>query len=288
MFDYFRIMFDHEDNIIDDGAIDANLIEQNQVKPYFEDFFHDNNLVEGVFKQDLYDNDLVNIELITQQPFIQHTSLIEGNICEATYNAAIPFNELDSNYSFEHGNDNISFLGFSHVERLADIQAGPTCGFEALENIIQLNNPNILNSLSDELQYHEYYDGGLVSSGALNTSHYQHILNSHNIPSHWNNFSHENIINAIEHDHGVLAIGKAHSLNPMVYPDLEGNHAFVITDVIRDDFGQITHYKGIDSNFENQETIWPVENIEDALTKIDSRPQLLITDRPLNWNNYNV
>lgn len=73
----------------------------------------------------------------------------------------------------------ISFTGLTAVEPLADLQAGPTCGFEAIENFIQLYNPGFSNTLSDYLQHSELFDGGgqMVANGmTLDPRHYQHIL----------------------------------------------------------------------------------------------------------------
>ncbi len=196
---------------------------------------------------------------------IVDSSLPETNVGHSSYN-------------------NVSFGGFAGVESIADVQSGPTCGFEAVENLVQLDNQNVSNSFSDWLQQGEAYDGGVTQEGALNPQHYQHILSSNNIPSHWDTFSHDSIANAVNSDQGVLAIGNAHDLNPSLYPNPEGSHAFVITDTITDDFGNITHYKGVDSNIGGSESIWPAQNIENALNNSGYSQSLLITDRPLNWN----
>lgn len=180
----------------------------------------------------------------------------------------------------------ISFKGFAAIEPLADLQVGPTCGFEAIENFIQLGNPGCTNTLSDYLQQSEFFDGGgkLVPGGvALDPLHYQHILGDFGIGTQWYDFSHETLTQAVEGNRGVLAVGDAHFLDPTAYSSKNAYHAFMITDVTRGPSGEITGYKGLDSNFQQKEVYWTPEAIENALRHSPLRQPLLISMQEMKW-----
>ncbi|MBN1187326.1 MAG: hypothetical protein JXB49_33925 [Bacteroidales bacterium] len=183
-------------------------------------------------------------------------------------------------------NDQLAFKGFFNVEPIADLQNGPTCGFEAIENFIQLNNPNISNNLSEYLQNNEIFDfGGQLSEGGitLDPNHYQHILNDFGIRTAWLSYNSEILSHAISENHGVLVVGDAHYLNPEAYPNKGSYHAFMVTDTIKDSAGAITAYKGLDSNFPNQESIWSSECLENAINHSPLKQQLLVSDTELDW-----
>ena len=180
----------------------------------------------------------------------------------------------------------ISFTGLGLTSHLADLQCGPTCGFEAIENLIQLNNTGYNNSLSDYLQHAEFFDGGSipVDGGlSLNPQHYQHILNDFGINADWHAFSHDLLIDLITKNRGILAVGDAHYLDSVSYPQMNSHHAFVITDAVHDDFGNVIGYKGLDSNFSGQEVEWSPQQIEGALQHSLLKECLLISGKEMNW-----
>ena len=157
---------------------------------------------------------------------------------------------------------------------------------EAIENFIQLYNPGFRNTLSDYLQHSELFDGGgqMVANGmTLDPRHYQHILGDFGIGTEWHEFSHESLAQAIAQNRGVLAVGDAHYLNPAAYPTERAYHAFMITDISRGPLGEITAYKGIDSNFQQQEISWSPEAIEQALGHSPLQQQLLVSLQEMKW-----
>ena len=180
----------------------------------------------------------------------------------------------------------ISFKGLTAVEPLADLQVGPTCGFEAIENFIQLGNPGCTNTVSDYLQRSELFDGGgqLVTDGiALDPRHYQHILGDFGIGTQWHQFSHDGLAQALSENRGILAVGDAHYLDPTTYPSEHSYHAFMITDITRGFLGEITAYKGLDSNFHQQEVHWSPKAIENALRHSPLRQPLLVSLQEMKW-----
>jgi hypothetical protein len=190
---------------------------------------------------------------------------------------------IGQNHSSGH---EISFKGFTAVEPLADLQVGPTCGFEAIENFIQLGNPGCNNTLSDYLQQSELFDGGgnlLMDGVTLDPAHYQHILSDFGIGTQWYDFSHDTLAQAIEGNRGVLAVGDAHFLDPSSYSSKNAYHAFMITDITRGPSGEITDYKGLDSNFLQKEVHWSPEAIEKALRHSLLRQPLLISMQEMKW-----
>jgi hypothetical protein len=184
-----------------------------------------------------------------------------------------------------HG-PSLAFTGFQHVAPIADLQIGPTCGFEAVENLLQLSHPGLGNHLSDCLQQAEALDGGShVAPGgyALHPAHYQHILESFGVDSEWLPFSHDALSRLLDANHGVLAVGDAHDLDGSSYPSPGSYHAFVVTDVIRDPIGRILGYRGLDSNFAGQEVTWSAQQIEQAIRHAPLDKGLLATIGELAW-----
>lgn len=192
-------------------------------------------------------------------------------------------------YALSHKQSHIqevSFTGLTAIEPIADIQKGPTCGFEAIENIIQLSSLNYNNSLSEYLQHSELFDGGAVSVNggfALNPEHYRHILHDFGVETDWHQFNNQTLVNAISENKGILAVGDAHYLDANSYPEINSFHAFVITDADFDDNGCVIKYKGIDSNFPNAETRWSPDSIKLALDHSPIRMPLLISNHEMNW-----
>jgi hypothetical protein len=173
------------------------------------------------------------------------------------------------------------------VSLLADQQKGPTCGFEAIENIIQLFY-DIGNDLleSDLLQRAESYgaavpmpEGGV----ALDIRAYESILQDYRISSNWYPFDPAQVvIPALANNRGVLAVGDVHCLYPDPNLRVGSNHAFVLTNFYTDQSEQyVVGYVGLDSNFAQTEVFWPHHNMARALQwasqNVVSLP-VLITD----------
>jgi hypothetical protein len=187
----------------------------------------------------------------------------------------------------------IRFKGFKHVEPIADEQSGPTCGFEAIENILQL-----FHRVSDDLTKRDLLPRALrygvarpVHGGySLDIRAYQRILCDYGIIARWYPFDHQQvIIPALRGNHGVLVVGDAHFLNQQAYPYPNSGHAFVLANYYTEETGYfILGYVGIDSNFARQEMVWPYQTVEAAAAwaarNVLPYP-VLITDTPGNWPN---
>lgn len=167
----------------------------------------------------------------------------------------------------------LGFGGLRNVHWLADLQVGPTCGYETIENIVQCFHPYISNGLSDQLQM-DYPGRG----GALNPEDYRAILDSYDIPSHWASLDRQELVNALDENRPVVFVGDAHDLDSFSYPEPQSWHAITLTDVSRDIDGNVTGYWGIDSNFPGEEKMWSCSQIEQASEHFIG--EILVTDKP--------
>jgi hypothetical protein len=184
--------------------------------------------------------------------------------------------------------EQITVGGFTNVAPIVDLQSGPTCGFEAIENIIQLFYP-VSNNLSrgDLLQRALRYGGVVATENGpiLRTEVYRQLLHDYQIPSRWYPFLHyQTIIPALMANRGVLIIGDAHYLDGGIYPWQGSWHAYVLTNFCTNYSDQlILSYVGIDSNFPGEERFWTCEQVASsaqmAAQQIWPLP-VLITDIP--------
>lgn len=184
-----------------------------------------------------------------------------------------------------------SVSGFTQVSMLADKQRGPTCGFEAIENIIQLFQ-GVGNNFSQQRLIPAARALGLVNDThegpILMSQGYRRILQEYGISSKWYPFNHlETVIPALKNNHGVLVVGDAHQLDPMTYRRPNAWHAYVLTNYYTDEWGNYAlGYVGIDSNFPGQERCWPARQAHaSALQTSQYLMQLpvLITDEQALW-----
>jgi hypothetical protein len=212
---------------------------------------------------------------------------------------------FDKRFDIRNASRNIAFKGFTHIEPIADKQTGPTCGFEAIENIIQLFYKDTPNNLSETdllpwAKTHQVQVGNDKQELAVDVSEhperpayvlnhlgYIPILAKYGISAQRYEFNHlQVIIPALQQNKGILLIGDAHCLNPAAYRP-NSYHAFILTNYFVDESEtNILGYVGIDSNFANKETSWYCQNVEDAAAvaaqRITKLP-VLITDMPGNW-----
>lgn len=182
----------------------------------------------------------------------------------------------------------LRFRGAANTAALADLQQGPTCGFEAVENIIQLfaNYGNDLTE-KDLIPRARQYNALRAAPGgvSLSPAAYVRILVDYGIKASWFPFDVVNIVlPALLADHAILAVGDAHFLGYSP-PAPQGSwHAFIITNFYTDydekyAFGLI----GIDSNYAGSERAWPFSAISAAVKNIPL--PLLVTSSPIKWGN---
>jgi hypothetical protein len=177
-----------------------------------------------------------------------------------------------------------------NVRAIADEQKGPTCGFEAVENILQMFY-DVGNNLSDtDLLVRAKRYGAVIHTPAgymLHIGAYRRILADYGIACRWYPFDRDRVLlPALYNNQGVLAVGEGYHLDRKHYTS-KGAHAFVLTNYFTDVARRyIFGYTGIDSNVSNVEVRWPWQNVERAL--LDSSrslgKSLLITERTLNWS----
>jgi hypothetical protein len=157
--------------------------------------------------------------------------------------------------------------GFSGIEDIADYQVGPTCGFEALENIIQLFYPNVGNDLSDQLINSEMQLGYNPDHG-LSPLRYSAILEPWGISAHWYPFDQQGIAQAINHHHAVAVVGDPYYLGETEIYRRPGGlpHIWVLTGTVYDEVtGRLIAYEGIDSNISGEVRRWSVKAVYEAV-----------------------
>ena len=189
-----------------------------------------------------------------------------------------------------HCQKQLRFGGAANIQLIADRQSGPSCGFEAIENLIQLFHPvsnNLTNLDLIPRALHYGFAQKRANGFSLDIRGYQTLLADYSIGAYWYPFDFQNIlIPALLSNLGVVAIGNAYFLAPDLYDPISP-HAFLISNYCADPSEVfIEGLVGIDSNFTHTECRWPVQSIEQALVwtmqNITQTP-LLISAEPIQW-----
>jgi len=181
--------------------------------------------------------------------------------------------------------------GVTHFESIIDQQEGATCGFEAVENVLQLyvpvdNNVSRTDLLSRAHAYGAlWWDG---SSHLLDVGAYQQILQDYGIQSHWAPFSHDALIDAVWSNRVAIVVVDGNLLDPRTYTAPNSWHAIMVTNLVTD----LTHrtalaYAGADSNFGGQQRFWSVDVLERASTAFPYW-SMLVTDDPARWPRHSA
>ena len=140
----------------------------------------------------------------------------------------------------------VSFGGFALTTPISDLQMGPTCGLESIENTIQLMKGDVtgqLNKLADEMQKKiaasptrwdaiEVVDddgtGVKQKYWLIPPSSYPAMLKEYGVSAKLKRFSHETLQQAMAENRPVIVWGNVKYLEQ--YRGKEGLHAFVVTD----------------------------------------------------------
>jgi hypothetical protein len=188
----------------------------------------------------------------------------------------------------------ITSSGLTHVEGLADKQAGPTCGFEAVENIIQLFRGN--NSTLSErwlIPRAQQYGFALPGPGGLllAISGYQTLLSEFGITSQWYPVDHQQVfLPALKQNRPILPIGEGFRLNPFLYSAPGFLHAIVLTNYFTNDSeAEVLGYVGLDSHIVSREVSWWLSNIHESAMSAGAsigHGPALITDMPATWTSH--
>lgn len=187
-----------------------------------------------------------------------------------------------------HGQRPGELGGITLVEAIADKQRGPTCGFEAVENVIQLYRPENNDLIHTDLIPRARGYGFLQDTGAgpmLQVRGYRRILADYHIPSKWEDYDPFRVlIPALRQNRVALAIVDAHHLDSAMYPRRPSLHAIVITNFVTGASDRkVWGFTGIDSNVEG-ELAWHHEEIARAIKAVQPQPKLLVTETPSNWH----
>jgi hypothetical protein len=134
----------------------------------------------------------------------------------------------------------IQFSGATRTASISDKQEGPTCGFEAIENIIELCRPEYSGRdlVREDLLKRAHVYKAIDEEGGLRVEAYQAILYDYGILSYWYAFHHYGVVlPALLNNRGVLVIGDAYYLNPRSYRRRGSGHAFVLTNFYTEESG---------------------------------------------------
>lgn len=185
-----------------------------------------------------------------------------------------------------------SFNGIAGVERIADIQVGPTCWREALENLVQImkgDKVGELNYISDDIHRRisenpKKYDATLEQmpgGGALWSVPryvYPSILKEYGIDAKIIPFSHSVLQKALAEHRPVVLSGLTDGI-PEKYGDIQGHGAHALVAI---DYNRISkEYTLLDSNFDN-----PYVVSAEAMDKfMRGGRQMCVTKLPAeNWS----
>lgn len=175
---------------------------------------------------------------------------------------------------------NISFGGLTKVEKLADRQDNPTSWLEACENLVQLHATLPFSNNLSTLLYNEVVSNkekyGAVEDGDLFNipyTKYPDLLAKIGIKATWQDFSHDNLKQALTDNNAVLVCGDTQYLPG--YNGESGNHAFVITEY------KDGKYFGIDSNFKERTVEWAPRQLEESINGFKGK--ILVPEKEATW-----
>lgn len=175
--------------------------------------------------------------------------------------------------------------GLFDISRVVDQQEGPTCGFEAVETVIQLFRPAGDDLSQRLLPSLAYRNGHLMQDEegySLAIAGIRPLLQAFRIPATWSVFDHNVLISALHNDRVVIAVVDANILDPGTYGEPQSWHAIVLTNYVLDARGHVVGYVGADSNYSHQERWWPHETVRLAAKACRQSP-LLITQNAARW-----
>jgi hypothetical protein len=183
--------------------------------------------------------------------------------------------------------------GVKTPRSIIDKQVGAECGFEALENVIQLVHL-VGNDISETdlkpraiLGRHAHYRG---SDLLLDMRGSQPLLAAHGIASTWVKFDRSTLVAALRQNRVAIAVVNPYYLNPKTYSLWGDLHAIVLTNFVTDPQRKFLAYTGIDSNSGGEERRWAIGAVENGIVAA-GLGHVLITDgpiHPLHWANYEL
>jgi hypothetical protein len=209
-------------------------------------------------------------EHITMTPLDNSAALASANDFEIADNedysllaahGPMPPPNVHSLHGFVH-DDDLRFSGSSQpISLIADLQAGPTCALETLENMVQAKNPLVGNNLSDWVIQSGWYNPETM--GPFPIAWYQHVLSQCGIGSQWVDASPQALLNTISGSNTTAAImGDPYFLDNPSYKMPGGElHAVTLIEPWIDQSGQAMGFIGIDSNVAGKPCFWSFDQV---------------------------
>ncbi|HEX6037763.1 hypothetical protein [Longimicrobium sp.] len=189
----------------------------------------------------------------------------------------------------------MEYGGVGRPDQFVEMQSGPECGFEAVENAIQMILP-ASNDVSElDLKPWAHQNGFVTWAGDQATfavAGYQPALRRWGIDCAWTAVNHVHLANTLRQNRVTIGVVDGNVLDPATYRDPRSYHAIVITNLIStaDPAIPIIGYCVVDSNFPAQIRRFRAEHLAAALTAYGPTP-LLVTHVPVapeNQANYEI
>lgn len=222
---------------------------------------------------------------------IHHVANTATDVHHAATSVVDAHHAFSTTYSLpHHAADAVRFTGLDHTELIAGTQGQhPWCGVHSLGNLVQMSYPGQGEHINDLILNVAGQHGGLVASDSglsLDINHYLPMLTeAFHVPAHWETFDPTRVAEFLHQNHGILVVGDAHFLNPIMYPQPNAWHAFNLTDISIDNNG-MTWFKGLDSNVASNEVWWSADAVQKALDRgceAYNGRNMLVTDNPVAW-----
>lgn len=182
--------------------------------------------------------------------------------------------------------------GVKTPRRIIDQQRGTECGYEAVENALQLVLLLDNNVSERELKVRAVWQGYALSHQGklyLDVRGYKPLLRAYGVESTWVPFHWNTLTAALRENRVAIAVVDPHLLDPESYSAGGDLHAIVVTNFLTDVNRNLLGYVGIDSNFGEQERRWRREQFEAAVAAAGG--WILVTDGPIHptyWATYEV
>lgn len=190
----------------------------------------------------------------------------------------------------------LSFNGFRNAERIADIQSGRNCSYEAMENLAQLqigDKDGLLNDLSDK--FHEFVKTHPERFDArdrgwwgfwhndrwyVDMAKYPEILKQVGVETKAMPFSHSELQRALSENRAVIIGGDVVHLPQ--YRGQVGGHALVAVDWTPNNGGR---YTLLDSNFKNTYSVSAdeIEKFCKSTEAFEGGISMIVAEKPSSW-----
>ena len=191
----------------------------------------------------------------------------------------------------------VSFNGFRNAERIADIQSGRNCSYEAMENLAQLqigDRDGLLNDLSDK--FHEFLKTHPDRFDArdrgwwffwhndrwyVDMAKYPEILKQVGVETKAMPFSHSELQRALSENRAAIIGGDVVHLPQ--YRGQVGGHALVAVDWNPNNGGR---YTLLDPNFKNTYSVAAaeIEKFGKSTEAFEGGLSMIVAEKPSSWS----